>query len=229
MVHAQRNGLRYAVFFAAFFWVLFFALVRSALAEGNIQCPDPGQHCKILYLTEQEEKLLMQPNGVLDTAAQARALDLGQFSVYFKTRIAGSAQGEVKPVPSDRPVNAPAPKADKIFRSPPLTPPRKSSSTVLPRSRASHVCEGGVTHHRPQTLRGTPTILESEMPPAPRYHAIHIRKVKKREVSRSFRIPPDVDRMLDAEARKKGWTKSFLIRDILFSWATYNKSRARFE
>lgn len=55
------------------------------------------------------------------------------------------------------------------------------------------------------------------------------RKVKKREVSRSFRIPPDVDRMLDAEARKKGWTKSFLIRDILFSWATYNKSRARFE
>jgi hypothetical protein len=47
------------------------------------------------------------------------------------------------------------------------------------------------------------------------------RKPKKREVSRSFRIPPDVDRALSDEARKKGWTKTFLIRDILHSWFKY--------
>jgi hypothetical protein len=62
------------------------------------QCPTPGEPCKVVYLTSQEEKLLMQPNGVLDTAAQARALDLGQFAVYFKTRIAASLQGDVVPV-----------------------------------------------------------------------------------------------------------------------------------
>jgi len=56
------------------------------------------------------------------------------------------------------------------------------------------------------------------------------RKPKKRTVvSRSFRIPPEVDRMLEAEARKRDWTKSFLIKDILCSWAAYNKAKAKTE
>jgi hypothetical protein len=70
-------------------------LASPALAE---QCPTPGEPCRIIVLTAQEEKILMQPNGVLDTAAQARALDLGQFAVYLKTRIAASPQGEVVPL-----------------------------------------------------------------------------------------------------------------------------------
>jgi hypothetical protein len=74
--------------------------VGYALADeaAKPQCPTPGETCKVLYLTPQEEKILMQPSGVLDTAAQARALDLGQFAVYFKTRIAASPQGEVVPL-----------------------------------------------------------------------------------------------------------------------------------
>ena len=73
-----------------------------AVAHADpIQCPDPGAKCKILFLSEQEERALAGPNGVLDTAAQARALDLGQFAVYMKTRIAGAAQGEVKEVPKE--------------------------------------------------------------------------------------------------------------------------------
>jgi len=51
------------------------------------------------------------------------------------------------------------------------------------------------------------------------------RKPKKREVSRSFRIPPAVDRELEAAAREKRWTKSFLIRDILVSWITFRKAQ----
>ena len=51
-----------------------------------------------------------------------------------------------------------------------------------------------------------------------------VRRPKKRVVSRSFRIPPDVDRMLDAEARRKRWSKSFLIRDILVSWCTFQRA-----
>ena len=50
------------------------------------------------------------------------------------------------------------------------------------------------------------------------------RKPKKREVSRSFRIPPDVDRALATAAMKRRWTKSFLIRDILVSWLKYWES-----
>ena len=50
------------------------------------------------------------------------------------------------------------------------------------------------------------------------------RRPKKREVSRSFRIPPDVDRELAVAAREKRWSKSFLIRDILVGWLTYRKA-----
>ena len=55
------------------------------------------------------------------------------------------------------------------------------------------------------------------------------RRPKKRVVSRSFRIPPDVDRALDAEAKKKSWTKSFLIRNILVGWLTFQRAKEKVE
>jgi predicted transcriptional regulator len=50
------------------------------------------------------------------------------------------------------------------------------------------------------------------------------RKPKKRVVSRSFRIPPDIDRDLDSIAREKGWSKSFLIRDVLTGYVRYQRA-----
>jgi predicted transcriptional regulator len=47
------------------------------------------------------------------------------------------------------------------------------------------------------------------------------RKPNRRVVSRSFRVPPDVDKALDRIARDKGWTKSFLIRDVLVGYVQY--------
>jgi hypothetical protein len=55
------------------------------------------------------------------------------------------------------------------------------------------------------------------------------RKVKKASVARSMRLPATLDRELEKAARAKGWSKSFLIRDILFGWLTYNKAKARIE
>jgi hypothetical protein len=55
------------------------------------------------------------------------------------------------------------------------------------------------------------------------------RRPKKRVVSRSFRIPPDVDRELDLAAREKRWSKSFLIRDILVGWLVYRKAKEKVE
>jgi hypothetical protein len=75
---------------------------------GKIQCPDPGVKCKVIYLNQQEEQMLMVQNGILDTAAQGRALELGQFSVYLKTRIGNAPQGEVKAVPTPAAENKPA-------------------------------------------------------------------------------------------------------------------------
>ncbi len=79
----------------------------SAFAEGNPQCPIPGQQCRILYLSAQEENILTQQNGILDTAAAGRMVDLAAAVAYFKVKITNSIMGEVKPVPTDKPVNAP--------------------------------------------------------------------------------------------------------------------------
>jgi hypothetical protein len=98
MVYARRNTLNLAFLFLVAAWLVACITVVRADPVSPPQCPTPGEPCKIVYLTQQEEKLLMGPNGVLDTAAQARALDLGQFAVYFKTRIVASPAGEVKPV-----------------------------------------------------------------------------------------------------------------------------------
>lgn len=53
------------------------------------------------------------------------------------------------------------------------------------------------------------------------------RRPKKRVVSRSFRVPPDIDKALEAEATKKDWTKSFLIRDILVKWVRYQQGEKK--
>ena len=55
------------------------------------------------------------------------------------------------------------------------------------------------------------------------------RSPKKRVVSRSFRIPPEVDRMLSVEARKKDWSKSFLIKDILVGWYNFRTAKDKVE
>lgn len=53
------------------------------------------------------------------------------------------------------------------------------------------------------------------------------RKPRSRVVSRSFRIPPDVDKELEKAAGEKRWSKSFLIRDILVGWLVYRKAEGK--
>jgi predicted transcriptional regulator len=53
------------------------------------------------------------------------------------------------------------------------------------------------------------------------------RRPRKRVVSRSFRVPPDVDRELDRAAKEKRWSKSFLIREILQQWLTYQQAEGK--
>ena len=103
-------GLTVAFLFCAAFWASL-ALAIAARAEpaspsatpATVQCPIPGEKCKVLFLNENEENALIQKNGILDTAAQARNLDLGGAVVYFKTKIGTAMQGEVVPLKHDAP------------------------------------------------------------------------------------------------------------------------------
>jgi hypothetical protein len=102
MFYWEINGRRISIWFCIWLWVVCFMSIGIHHAL-SAECPTPGEKCKVIFLTEQEEKMLMGQNGILDTAAQARALDLGQFAVYLKTRINGAPQGEVKEI--EKPVD----------------------------------------------------------------------------------------------------------------------------
>lgn len=51
------------------------------------------------------------------------------------------------------------------------------------------------------------------------------RQPKRREVMRSFRIPIALDRQLGTAARKRGFGKSLMLREIVTSWLTYERGQ----
>jgi hypothetical protein len=99
MVYFRRHALPIAATTLSFLWIMFcitMARAEDAPPAPKFPCPTT-EPCKILTLTPQEEKLLIGQNGILDTAAQGRQIDLGGFAVYFKSKIATATAGETKP------------------------------------------------------------------------------------------------------------------------------------
>lgn len=68
----------------------------------DIPCPN-DEPCKVLVLTQSELNVLVQDNGILATAAQARNLDLGQIVSYFRQKIALASAGKNAPKVSTEP------------------------------------------------------------------------------------------------------------------------------
>ncbi len=115
-IHRFNWLLIAAIAFSLLFWI---AIAR---AEGNPQCPTPGQQCRILFLNADEETILVRQNGILDTAAQGRMVDLSAAAAYFKLKLSSAPMGEVKPVPTDKPVNAPAASSTPPVENKPAAP-----------------------------------------------------------------------------------------------------------
>jgi hypothetical protein len=82
-------------------------LATSALADPRTQCPTPQQQCRVLTLTADEEKVLVMQNGILDTAAQGRNIDLGAAATYLRQKIIAAPVGDMPksdvPLPTPRP------------------------------------------------------------------------------------------------------------------------------
>lgn len=83
-------------FDAALFLIAAVALLSTSQCAhaDEFICPKGVPSCRILILTPQEELALTQPNGILDTAQQARFLDLANTVKYFMDKIAKSPQGK---------------------------------------------------------------------------------------------------------------------------------------
>lgn len=75
-------------------------------------CPEQAKACKVITLTPEEEQYLVKPGGLLDTAAQARQLDLARIAIYFVNKIAQAEAGTVKAPAADAPKDVPVPTPD---------------------------------------------------------------------------------------------------------------------
>jgi hypothetical protein len=98
MITFRRYPLQLATTALSFLWIIACMTIVKA-DDLHVPCPTPGEACKVLILSPTEERILTGQNGILDTAAQARSLDLGQFAVYLKTKIASAPAGEVQKIP----------------------------------------------------------------------------------------------------------------------------------
>lgn len=78
-------------------WIL--ARPAGAAEAATTQCPNPGEPCKIVTISPQEEQLLIKQGGILDTAQAGRYIDLGNIVAYFRMKLANAPAGEVKPKP----------------------------------------------------------------------------------------------------------------------------------
>jgi hypothetical protein len=78
--------------------LLLTALLTPTMAMA-VECPSDMKSCKVIYLSPQEEQILVQPGGILSTAADARKLDYQGAVQFFINKIRESSQGEVKADP----------------------------------------------------------------------------------------------------------------------------------
>ena len=58
-------------------------------------CPPNAKSCKVITLTPEEQDMLIRDKGILQTAVQARPLDLGAIIQYFVTKIEHAPAGKV--------------------------------------------------------------------------------------------------------------------------------------
>ena len=70
-------------------------LSTAVFADDRTTCPDPTP-CKVITLTAQEEKVLLDERGIFATAAQARQLDLAAIATYFQQKLAKAPAGDPK-------------------------------------------------------------------------------------------------------------------------------------
>ena len=61
-----------------------------------VDCPPNMKTCKVWFLSPEVEQILVQPNGILATAAQARTLDLAAATQFLRAQIENAEKGEVK-------------------------------------------------------------------------------------------------------------------------------------
>lgn len=84
-----RYGIALAVIVAV-------TLLTTCSKSRAAECPQGVPKCKVLVLTPDMENVLVQPNGILDTAEWGNRAGLSSAVQFFKKAIADAPAGDAK-------------------------------------------------------------------------------------------------------------------------------------
>lgn len=87
-----------------------------ATTLSKYPCPT-SKACRVVTIDDDEMKILAGANGILQTAAQARSLDLGQYVIYFQNKLQNAPAGEPKQMVREPEANAASPSPLKDTKS----------------------------------------------------------------------------------------------------------------
>jgi hypothetical protein len=169
--------------------LFYLALLLCPTVAYATECPVPDQPCKVVTLSSQEQKLLIEPDGILDTAAQAQLLKLGMAAQYFKTKIETAPNGEMRHSP-------------------------QTSGTSSSSSSSSSQAETQVQKTEPKT--GVPTPEPRPLPTPPATHRSQVKAPAEpvREVRKVAPAVTDVRRpSANVNDVRKGGKSSDACRD----------------
>ena len=88
----RQEQVAFALLATIFTLCIVWLFVPKARAED---CPPNAKSCKVITLTPEEQDMLIRDKGILQTAVQARPLDLGAIVQYFVTKIEHAPAGKV--------------------------------------------------------------------------------------------------------------------------------------
>ena len=95
---------------AAALTALFMLAMNAASRAEDVACPPGVPSCKVISVTADEERVLVGPAGIFDSAEFANRMNLSGPIQYWRNKLAATPEVKAKPVEPKPAVPKPEPK-----------------------------------------------------------------------------------------------------------------------
>ena len=95
---------------AATLTALFMLAMNAASRAEDVACPPGVPNCKVISVTSDEERVLVGPAGIFDSAEFANRMNLSGPIQYWRNKLAAAPEIKAKPVEPKSAVPKPEPK-----------------------------------------------------------------------------------------------------------------------
>ena len=95
---------------AVFLFTLFLLAMNAASRAEDVSCPPGVPSCKVITISPDEERVLVGPAAIFDSAEFANRMNLAGPIQYWRNKLASAPEVKAKPVEPKPAVPKPEPK-----------------------------------------------------------------------------------------------------------------------